>query len=70
MPDSVAEQARQVNQNLQAVLMEASMDVSDIVKMTIYLTDLRTSARSCRGFLADPRNDHVIVNQRPIRDFS
>ena len=68
VPDNVEDQARQVNQNLQAVLMEASMDVSDIVKMTIYLTDpqnLGPFMESAQGFLADPppATTLLIVNQ-------
>lgn len=39
VPDNVEEQTRQANYNLQAVLAEASMQATDVVKSTIYLTD-------------------------------
>lgn len=37
--DGISEQTRVAVQNLQAVLAGADMDVSDIAKFTIYLTD-------------------------------
>lgn len=37
--EGIAEQTRVAIQNLQAVLAAAQMDVADIVKSTIYLTD-------------------------------
>ncbi|MCS7309370.1 MAG: RidA family protein [Armatimonadota bacterium] len=38
--DTAAEQARQVLQNLQAVLQAAGASLQDVVKTTIFLTDL------------------------------
>lgn len=37
---SIEEEARQVMDNLQAVLQEADMDMNNVVKTTIYMTDL------------------------------
>ena len=37
--DGIAEQTRVALENLQAVLADAGMEISDIVKSTIYLTD-------------------------------
>ena len=39
VPEGIAEQTRVAIDNLKAVLAGAEMDVSDIVKSTIYLTD-------------------------------
>ena len=38
--DSIENEARQVMDNLQAVLQEAEMNMDDVVKTTIYMTDL------------------------------
>ena len=37
--DGISEQTKAAIENLRAVLAEAGMDVSDVVKFTIYLTD-------------------------------
>lgn len=41
---SVAEQTRQVLDNIGAVLNEAGMDYSDVVSVTVYLADMDTYA--------------------------
>ena len=46
--NSIAEQAEQVLQNLSAICKEAKSSLSDIVKLTIYITDM---------------NDFKIVNE-------
>lgn len=38
--ETIEKEARQVMNNLQAVLEEAGMDMDDVVKTTIYMTDL------------------------------
>lgn len=40
MTETIEEEAQQVMDNLQAVLQEAGMDMDDVVKTTIYMTDL------------------------------
>lgn len=42
LPDGVEKQTRQSLNNIQAVLDEAGFGVNDIVKTTIYLTDMET----------------------------
>ena len=42
---TIEEEARQVMDNLQAVLEEAGMDMDDVVKTTIYMTDLGNFAK-------------------------
>lgn len=39
---SVADQTRQVLENLRAVLKATGLDMTDVVKTTVYLTDLKT----------------------------
>ncbi len=39
---SVADQTRQVLENLRAVLKAVGLDMTDVVKTTVYLTDLKT----------------------------
>ncbi|WKN33739.1 RidA family protein [Porifericola rhodea] len=41
----IEEEARQVMENLKAVLAEADMDMSHVVKSTIYMTDLNNFTR-------------------------
>ena len=41
-PDDVSAQATQCMQNLAAVLEEADLELKDIVKTTIYLTDMES----------------------------
>lgn len=41
---SIQEEARQVMQNLKAILTEAGMSFSNVVKTTIFLTDMRRFA--------------------------
>lgn len=38
--DSIAEETQQVMQNLEAILKAASMDFTNVVKTTIFLTDM------------------------------
>ena len=40
VPGGVEEQTRQVLKNIQAVLKSANLNISDIVKVTIYLSDM------------------------------
>jgi len=40
----IQEETRQVMQNLQAILKEAGMDFSNVVKTTIYITDMHRFA--------------------------
>ena len=40
MPSDIAEQTRRVMNNLKAVLDEAGMDFSNVVKTTVFITDL------------------------------
>ena len=42
MPTSVAEQTRQSLTNIGVILKEAGLDFSDVVKATVYLTDMGT----------------------------
>ena len=44
IPETAEAQARQVLSNLRAVIEEAGAELEDVVKTTIYLTDLRTFA--------------------------
>lgn len=48
LPDSIEEQAQQAFKNLSAILAEAGGGLSDVIKFTLFLTDL---------------NDFVTVNQ-------
>ena len=48
LPDSIEEQAQQAFKNLSAILAEAGGALSDVIKFTLFLTDL---------------NDFVTVNQ-------
>ena len=40
LPDGIEAQTKQVFENMKAVLKEAGMDFSDVVKTTAFLTDL------------------------------
>ena len=42
--DTIEEQAKQVFENLGAVLAEAGLDFGDVVKTTVFLTDLANFA--------------------------
>jgi len=42
MPESVADQTRQSLTNIGYILKEAGLDFSDVVKATVYLTDMGT----------------------------
>ena len=44
IPDGIEAQTKQVFENMKAVLKEAGMDFSDVVKTTAFLTDLNNFA--------------------------
>jgi len=45
IPQSIEEQANQVMQNIKAILLEAGLDWSKVLKTTIFLTDMRDFAK-------------------------
>lgn len=40
MPDTIVEQTKQVMQNIAAILSEGNLTLDDVVKSTIFLTDM------------------------------
>lgn len=57
MPDSVAEQTRQVLRNVQAVLAERGLTTDDCVKTTVHLADLADFAEfndAYKEFFSEP----------------
>ena len=57
VPDSVAEQTRQVLRNIQAVLAEGGLTLNDCVKTTVHLADLADFAEfnaAYREFFTEP----------------
>lgn len=77
MPETIEEQAQTVFNNISGILDEAGYDISNVVKVTVYLTDLKTfnavntvyadffvkpyPARSCIEVSALPRDAMVEV---------
>ena len=57
--DDVVEQTRQVFHNLQAILAAAGASFSDVLKVTIYLTDVRDAP------LINPVRQQVFGQTRP-----
>jgi 2-iminobutanoate/2-iminopropanoate deaminase len=57
--DDVVEQARQVFRNLQAILAAAGASFGDVLKVTIYLTDVRDAP------LINPVRQEVFGQTRP-----
>ncbi|ADB52410.1 RidA family protein [Conexibacter woesei] len=71
VPDTIAEQARQANRNLRAVLEAAGMTTADIVKATIYLTDeanIGPFMAAAEGALADPPPATTLLVVRQLAD--
>ncbi|MBP5093290.1 MAG: RidA family protein [Abditibacteriota bacterium] len=77
MPSDIAEQTRRVMNNLKAVLNEAGLDFSKVVKTTVFITDLadfgvvnevygsffgdNPPARSCVQVAALPKGAKIAV---------
>jgi 2-iminobutanoate/2-iminopropanoate deaminase len=69
--DSIEDETRQVMRNLQAILDAAGLSLSDVVKSTIYLTDVTSypDVNNAYGSFFEkpyPARECVGVNQLPL----